>query len=308
LPFPGTSRALRRRLPRAAATAQNYAFIAPAVIFLGVFAAYPIYYAIDGSFKNITLQTLLSGETGYIGLRNYQTIFDDPNFLAAVKTTAAFVGLTVAAQFVVAFGFALLFNVRFLFSRFLRALVLISFVLPTVVTGTIFTWMLQRQTGVVNYLLQSVHLIGHPVAWLSSTQGAFISVVIATVWLSIPFYMSLLLAGLQGISPDQLEAASIDGAGAWKRFWRITLPQMKGPVLITLVLGVIYTSNAFDVIYIMTGGGPLNATTTMPVYAYKQAFETFNYGTAFATTTLLFGFLVLVGGAYIWLIRRQESV
>ncbi len=306
-PTAPAARAGRRRLRGRKWTRQlgDYAFVAPAAIFIGIFALYPIYYAITGSFHNVTLSTLLTGTETFVGFGNYRQIFSDPSFTSAVQITVVFVALTVVIQFVIAFGFALLFNMRFPLSRFLRATVLIPFVLPTIVTGTIFTWILQKQTGVFNYLLTSIGLIRSPIGWLSDTTAALISVIIASVWLSVPFYMSLLLAGLQAIPPTLYEAASVDGANAWQKFWRITLPQMRGPVLITLVLGIIFTSNAFDVIYIMTAGGPLSATTTLPIYAYKAAFETFNYGTAFATTTLIFLVLLLVGALYIWLTRHE---
>ncbi|MBO0794948.1 MAG: sugar ABC transporter permease, partial [Ktedonobacteraceae bacterium] len=143
--------------------------------------------------------------------------------------------------------------------------------------------------------------------WLTDPKVAPLSPIIANIWLGIPFYMALLLAGLQSISPQLYEAARVDGANVLQRLRYITVPLMRSPSLIVLVLGIIYTLNVFDLIYILTNGGPANATNVLPIYAYQQAFSYFNLGNGAAVTVLMFVFLLVVSTGYLFLIRREGS-
>ena len=282
-----------------------YTFIMPAALFLGIFTIYPVFTMATLSFEQVDLGGIISGITPFIGLHNYQQVLSDPVFQRSVVTSLIFTAASVIFQFIIGFLLALLFNQHFPLARLMRGLVMMGWVIPIVVSSTIFKWMLQQDTGIINYALLSLHIVRQPVFWLTDPSIALISPIIANVWLGIPFYMALLLAGLQGISPNLYEAAQVDGANAVQRLHFITLPLMRSPALIVLTLGIIYTLNVFDLIYILTSGGPANATNVLPIYAYQQAFSYFNLGSGAAVTMLMFAFLLIVSIGYVFLMRRE---
>jgi multiple sugar transport system permease protein len=166
--------------------------------------------------------------------------------------------------------------------------------------------MLDGDFGVINYALRELSLIDRPRHWLIDPSTALAGTVLANIWVGIPFNMVLLLAGLQGIPQTLYEAASVDGAGAWQRFRSLTLPLMRPVSLSVLLLGIIYTFKVFDLIYVMTAGGPVNATTVLPIYAYQLTFEFFRFGQGAAAATLLLVGLIGVAIAYLWWTRREE--
>lgn len=280
-----------------------YSFILPAVLFLAIFSIYPILMTIVLSFEQVNLGGIISGDTPFTGLTNYQEVLSDPVFQKGVGISLIFTVASVFFQYIFGFLLALLFNQRFPLRKLFRGLVMMGWVLPIVVNATIFKWMLQQDTGIINYALEALHIPPQP--WLTDPKVALLSPIIANVWLGIPFYMALLLAGLQGISPTLYEAAQVDGANGLQRLRYITLPLMRAPSLIVLTLGVIYTLNVFDLIYILTNGGPANATNVLPIYAYQQAFSYFNLGNGAAVTMLMFVFLLVVSAGYLFLIRRE---
>ncbi len=284
---------------------EPYTFVLPAILFLAIFAIYPVLTMVVMSFEQVDLGSLITGVTPFAGLQNYLQVIKDPVFQHGVGTSLIFTAASVVFQFIVGFLFALLFNQRFPLSKLLRGLVMMGWVLPIVVNATIFKWMMQQDAGIINYMLLAIHLVTHPVPWLTDPRVALLSAIIANIWLGVPFYLAMLLAGLQSIPPNFYEAAHVDGANAFQRVRYITLPCMRSPSLIVLMLGVIYTLNVFDLIYILTGGGPANATNVLPIYAYQQAFYYFNLGDGAAVTTLMFLFLVVVSFGYLFLIRRE---
>jgi multiple sugar transport system permease protein len=178
--------------------------------------------------------------------------------------------------------------------------------LPTVVSGSIFRWTLDGDFGVINYALRELSLIDQPRFWLIDPDTALAGTILANIWVGIPFNMLLLLAGLQGIPPTLYEAASVDGANAWQRFRSLTLPLMRPVSLSVLLLGIIYTFKVFDLIYVMTAGGPVDATTVLPIYAYQLTFEFFRFGQGAAAATLLLAGMIVVAIAYLWWTRREE--
>ncbi|MBO0781387.1 MAG: sugar ABC transporter permease [Ktedonobacteraceae bacterium] len=284
-----------------------YTFILPAALFLGIFSIYPILMTFVLSFEQVDLGGIISGDTPFAGLQNYQQVLSDPVFQRGVGISLIFTIASVTFQYLFGFLLALLFNQRFPLHKLFRGLVMIGWVLPIVVNSTIFKWMLQQDTGIINYALLSLHITQQPIPWLTDPKVALLSPIIANIWLGIPFYMALLLAGLQSISPQLYEAARVDGANGLQRLRYITVPLMRSPSLIVLVLGIIYTLNVFDLIYILTNGGPANATNVLPIYAYQQAFSYFNLGNGAAVTVLMFVFLLVVSTGYLFLIRREGS-
>lgn len=300
---PTTTRPGRRSQRRLGA----YAFVAPAALFLLTFAVYPVLRAVWDSFHEVTVTTLLKGTAPFVGFDNYLAVLHDPAFWNSAVVSIEFTLFSVAGQFLAGLGLALLVNQRFPGSRFTRGAAMIPYVIPLVVSGTVFRWMFQQDTGIVNHALQQLGVIQQPVPWLSSPSFALTAVIVANIWVTVPLFMALLLSGLQSIPEATYEAAALDGATGWKRLVHITLPQMKGSVMITLTLGIIFALSAFDVIYIMTKGGPLNATTVLPFYAYAQSFEYFDYARGSAVTVLLCIPLILLSVAYSRSVLRGDQ-
>lgn len=282
-----------------------YSFVIPALVFLAIFTIYPIVTTAVFSFETVNLGGLIRGSTPFAGLQNYQEVFADPAFGQIVVVSLIFTLGSVAFQYCIGFALALLFTQRFPLTHLFRGLVMLGYILPTVVTATIFKWILQEK-GVFNLLLLHFHLISKSILWLADPHYALSGVILTNIWLGIPFHMSLLMAGLQGISPTLYEASRVDGASIWQRFWAITLPLMRSPSLVVLTIGVIHTLNVFDLIYILTGGGPVNATMVIPIYSFQEFFQLYNLGTGAAITMIMFVFLLIFASGYLYMIRREE--
>lgn len=282
-----------------------YAFALPALVFLAFFTIYPIIVTAIFSFQQVNLGGLINGYTPFVGFKNYQEVFTDPAFGQIIRVSLLFTFGSVFFQHIIGFVLASLFTQRFPLSRFFRGLVMLGYILPIVVSATIFKWILQER-GILNSLLVSLNLTDQAVLWLADPGFSLIAVLLTNIWLGIPFHMSLLMAGLQGISPTLYEAARVDGANGWQRLMHITLPLMRAPSLVTLTIGVIHTLNVFDLIYILTGGGPVNSTMVLPIYSFREFFEFFNLGTGAAITMLMFIFLLIFAMGYLYLIRHEE--
>lgn len=285
---------------------QRYGFVAPALLYIALTMLYPVYSNLRMSLHDVNVGTFLSGDQPFVGLDNYRNLLDDPVFRKAILLSLLFTGGSLLFQFSIGFALALFFNRPFPGNGILRALLLLAWMLPTVVTGSLFRWMLDGDYGVMNYALQSVGLIEQDRYWLIEQSTALIGTIIANIWVGVPFNMVLLLAGLQHIPTTLYEAASIDGAGPWQRFYSVTLPLMRPVALSVLLLGLIYTFKVFDLIYVMTGGGPVDATTVLPIYTYQLSFDFFRFGHGAAAATLLLLGLVGVAIMYLWASRREE--
>lgn len=284
-----------------------YLFLLPATLFLAAFLLYPVCTMLLYSFEEVNIGTLLTGDIPFVGLDNYHTILTDPVFRSALGVSLEFTVGSLIFQFGIGFLLALLFSRPLPLVGVMRGSIMIAWMLPIVVSGTIFKWMFQSDAGIINYGLQSISVIHGPIDWLSDPKIALWAVIVANVWIGIPFNMALLLAGLQGISASLYEAATVDGANAFNRFLSITLPLMRSTSLTVLMLGFIYTLNVFDLIFVMTGGGPVNATQVMPMYAYQVAFQQFDLGSGSAVAVLIFLVLLAASALYLYLIRQEEA-
>lgn len=300
-----SNRELRRLRPRLPSS--DYLLIAPAVLFLLLFAVYPIVMTVIYSFQKVTVAGLMSRNLPFIGLLNYATVLRDPAFLQAAYLSAVFTVTSVFFQFIFGFALALLFNNTFPLRSLLRGLIMLGWVLPLIVVGTTFKWMFQSSNGIINNGLQSLFGPSAAVPWLEQSGSALVAIILANIWLGIPFMFAMLLAGLQTIPVPVYEAARIDGASAWERFRYITLPLMRGPSLIVLTLSVIYTLNVFEIILIITGGGPGAATSVVTYYAYQQGFNFFKLGPASAVTVMVFLVLAVISVIYIRLLHSSEK-
>jgi multiple sugar transport system permease protein len=283
-----------------------YLYLLPAIVYLGITLLYPIYSNVRMSVFDVNISTFLSGDQPWAGLENYRVLFNDSAFWNAVRLSVIFTVGSIVFQFSIGLLLALLFNAPFPGNNLLRSLLLLGWLMPTILSGSVYRWMLDGDHGIINYILRNLGLLSENRYWLINTDTALAGTIIANIWVGIPFNMLLLLAGLQSISPTLYEAASLDGASAWKQFWTITLPLLRPIALSVLLLGLIYTFKVFDLIYIMTGGGPVDATSVMPIYIYEQTFEFFNFSIGAASSVMLMVGMLLVAGLYIVLSRREE--
>jgi multiple sugar transport system permease protein len=286
--------------PRLAA----WAFLAPVVIYLVVFYAYPLYRNLDLSFRSYTLRSFIDGDAPFAGIANYVAVFQSTTFAPALLNTAVFTSVSIAFQFSIGLALAVFFFHNFRLAATLRALFLVPWLLPLLVSASVWAWMLNSDSGVVNALLQGIGL--HQINWLTSPQWAMVSVLMANIWIGIPFNLVILYSGLQGIPEDIYEAAALDGASSWQTFWRITFPLLRPVSAITILLGLVYTLKVFDIIWIMTQGGPVNASTTFAIWSYRLGFggESPQLSPAAAVGNLLIVLAFIFGLIYIRLQRR----
>ncbi|MFC4586999.1 carbohydrate ABC transporter permease [Sphaerisporangium corydalis] len=256
---------LRARLVRAG-------FVAPVVVYVLAFFAYPLARNVVLSFQDYGIESVYTGDAPFNGLANYARVLHDAVFRTAAANTVVFVVASLLFQFVIGLALAVFFQGSFPLGGLLRSLLLVPWLLPLVVSGTVFRWMLDTGNGVVNQVLLAAHVIGAPVPWLNSVDTAMIGVLLCNVWIGVPFNMVILYGGLRSIPRGLYEAAELDGAGALRRFRHITLPLLRPVITVVLTLGLIYTIKVFDVIWVLTKGGPANATQTVTTYAYQLSF------------------------------------
>jgi len=295
-----------RPLPRAARLrlAVRWAFLVPAGAYVLFAFAIPIVYNLVLSFEQTSPATISHLTAPFAGLSNYTTTLKDPVADSAIIRTFSFTVLSLLFQFLIGFALALLFNLKFPLSRFARSLILVPWLLPLLVTGTIFKFLFQLEAGAVNQILLDLHLIQQPVGWEVSTGWAYVSVLITNVWIGVPFFTVLLYSALQDVPSDLIEAARIDGAGAWQRLTHVTLPIIRPVIEVTFVLGFVFTVKVFDVVIGLTNGGPANSTQLIATWAYNLSFQEFDYGSGAALNTVLLLIALVAAPLYIWLNRQ----
>ncbi|WP_372337641.1 carbohydrate ABC transporter permease [Streptomyces sp. MK5] len=282
-----------------------WGFLAPVTLYLALFYAYPLYRNIDLSLRNYTVRSFVQGDAPFTGLKNYRTVFDDPVFVPALLHTVVFTAVCLAFQYVIGLTLAVFFNQHFRLSATLRALFLVPWLLPLIVSASTWSWMLNSDSGIVNAAL---HIIGvGPVNWLTSPSWSLTSVIIANIWIGVPFNLVVLYSGLQSIPAGLYEAAALDGAGAWRRFWSITFPLLRPVSAITLLLGLVYTLKVFDIIWITTKGGPADSSTTFATWSYQLGFGNLlpAFGPGAAVGNLLVVAALVFGLVYVRVQRKQ---
>lgn len=250
--------------------------------------------------------TLNSKVREFIGFSNYIDIFHDEVMKIAIKNTFYYTIGSIAFQFVFGFALALLFNKKFALAKPLKGFLMIAWMIPVTITGLMFKFMFSVDGGIINVFLLNLHLIHTPVEWLLKPNSAMWSLIITNIWIGIPFNMILISTGLTTITPDIYESADIDGANPIRKFFSITLPLLKPALEAVLILGFIYTFKVFDVVYVMTQGGPVNATEMLSTYSYKLSFTQFDFSRGAAVANVLFVILFIVGLGYLRLINNDE--
>lgn len=286
---------------------EGYAFVLPAFIYVLVILGYPIVYNVVLSFRNTNIKNFKAGTSTFVGFDNYIFLFRDPTFRLVLKNTIIFTFCSLVFQFTIGFLLALLFSEKFTLAGPIRGLMLIPYMMPMSVTGLLGKNMFGTSEGVINDLFIKLGIIKAPIEWLTNTSTALPAVIAVNCWVGIPFNMLLLMSGLTNISDEIYDSAHVDGANSWEKFIHITLPLMRSSILAVLMLGFIYTFKAFDLMFIMTSGGPLNSTDVLGTYSYMLSFTQHEFSLGSATAIVLFICLFIVALFYLKLLSREED-
>jgi multiple sugar transport system permease protein len=279
--------------PRAFSLQRHYALlgmllIAPTILIFCAVIVYPLITAIYLSLFSIYTPTL-QGE--WVGLDNFTQMFGSTQFWTALWTNIIWTVGTLTLQLLFGVGTALLLNQNIWFRSLARSLILFPYFVSTVVAVLVWRWMFNDVYGILNHALLAAHIVSMPVDWLGQMPNAMASIILIGAWKYFPFVVIAVLARLQSIPPQLYEAATIDGAGVWGRFWDVTLPQLRDVLVVIILLRTIWDFKEFDLIYLLTGGGPVTSTQTLPILVYKQAFGLNAMGTA---STYAIGMLLVL--------------
>ncbi len=273
-------------------------FVMPALALLSLVTVYPIIYVF---YLSLYRKLLIFDISRFIGFRNYLFISGDDRFWNALKNTVYFTAVSVSMEIVLGLSVALLLNRQFRWRGVVRAIVLIPWAVPTVVSARMWEWMYNTDFGILNYIF------GTRINWLGSPFWAMNAAIFMDIWKTTPFVAILLLAGLQVISGDLYRAAKVDGAGSWATFRRITLPLLKPVILVVLIFRTLDAFRVFDAVYVLTGGGPANTTETLSIYAYKVLFQTLQFGYGSALSVIVFLCVGCMSVVYIKLLSRGPN-
>lgn len=281
----------------------GYLLVAPALLCIIAIALYPVLNTFKLSLYYMKLQ--LIGLTHFIGFQNYISLFNDPRFRSASINTVIFTIVSVSLELVIGMIMTLLMNKKFKGTGLVRAAILIPWAIPTIVSALMWKFIYNDQFGLLNDILVRMGVINSYKAWLGSPSLAMGSAIFADVWKTAPFMALLLLAGLQNISYEFYEAAKVDGTGSIRRFFSITLPLLKPTILVALIFRTLDAFRVFDLIFVMTGGGPGNSTETLTIYAYKTLFRNLDFGIGSAIAVVIFIFVFIFAVIYIRLLDKS---
>lgn len=274
----------------------DYLWVAPALLVMLLVIGYPFVYTIDLSFY----ETPPSSPNWYFnGVNNYTQVLTDPSFWAITLNTLYWaVGSTVLA-FLIGLGAALVIQREFIGRTLVRGLLMIPYVISYVAAAYVWRWLYHSDYGLISGVLYESYIIDSPINFLDSTRNVMWSLIIANVWKEFPFAMIMLLAGLQTVPQQLLNAARVDGANAWNRFWHVTVPTLRGVIIITTILLFVANLNSFVLVWIMTGGGPAGASQIWITQVYTLAFQSLQYGRASAYSVILFVVMLSLGYFYV---------
>jgi multiple sugar transport system permease protein len=282
-----------------------YLLLAPALLFTLFVLVYPLVQNLINSLSDVSM---ITGNSGWIGLHNYQHVFEDTLFWRSFRNTAVYAVAGTLLALLIGLAFALLLNIKLgKFSSIMGCLYTVPWVISPVVAGFAWKWLLNDNFGIVNYWLSSVGIVPVGTSWLGHPGTALLSVMVARVWQFYPFAMVMFLAGIQSIPQEQYEAAAVDGATMVRRFFYITLPNLRAVGSVLLVLGVIWSFNDFNMVFVMTRGGPMNTSMVLPVLVREFSFVHFNLGRGSALSMVIFMLLTTLSFLYLKLVSRGEQ-
>ena len=289
-------------------TAKNnlvgYLSIGPALLMIIGVGIVPILITFSYSFQYRVLTDPLN--THFVGLDNYIELLTDPSFWEVFKNTAVFAVLSMALELFVGLTAALFMNSAQKYVGIIRTIVLIPWAIPGIIIAYMFSFMFNDQVSVVNALLQALHIIDSPITFLADKRWAMFVVIVADTWKQFPYIALMILAGLQTIPKELYESASVDGAGSTAKFFNITLPNLKGIIMVVLLFRTMGAVRIFDIIYGITGGGPANSTATLLYKAYKYIFGDMNFGLGSAMSTIITIIILILSLIYIKALRTEN--
>jgi multiple sugar transport system permease protein len=278
-------------------------FLAPAFVIMGYVVAYPLLRTFWLSLFHIELVD--PDHQAFVGLGNFVVLAHDTALWHSLARTLLFTSISVVVSFVFGLGFALLADGLPERLAATRGLLLVPWVTPAVVVGFLFLYMFDQEVGVVNLLLVQSHMIQHRLAWLSDANLALAAVIVANVWSQTPFFVLMFTAGLTAIPAAQREAIRIDGARGWEEFWHLMVPYLRHIMVIASLVAIINNFNSFTVIWTLTQGGPVDATTTLAVQIYRVAFQQFKFGYGSAMGVAWMVVLLVLSFVYIRTLQRE---
>lgn len=282
-----------------------YLFMLPAVVLMTGVTIWPLLRTFALSVQNLNL---VRPGSAFVGLDNFRVdLTADDLFWPAVWHSLIWTFGSVGGEYVLGLGSAVLLNQQIRGRGLFRMLVLIPWTVPIVVAAMTWRWILQPEFGIGNVLLVRAGILSEPYYWLGEIRTALATAVFINVWRSFPFYTITLLAALQSVPHELLEAAAIDGANAWQRFWKISMPHLRGVSIALIILHVVWTFNNVDFIWLLTEGGPLHASEVLATLVYQMAFRTFQIGRAASLSVIMMMFLLAIGGAYLGIRRLMAG-
>ncbi|POX43181.1 ABC transporter permease [Streptomyces sp. Ru73] len=280
----------------------RWLFVAPALLYMGLFFGAPLVRNLLMSFQHYTPTTYFTGEAPFNGFDNWRAVLTDPLFTDALWHTALFTAGSLLGQFTIGLALAVFFSRRFRLAGFVRAVLLLPWLVPMVVSAVVWRRILDQEHGVLNTFLRAVGLADGGVPWLSSPSVALLSAVLVNIWIGIPFNMVILYGGLQEIPRELYEAAALDGARPWRAFRSVTLPLLRPVITVVLVLGFMSTVKILDLILALTAGGPADATQTLGTVTYQMSFLRLDFGRGAVVGTVL----ILVSAVFAVLYLRAN--
>jgi multiple sugar transport system permease protein len=284
----------------------GYAYLIPVVVCLGGTIAFPILKAMHMSlYYNVLIKPQ---EYRFIGLGNYARLLGDDVFWLSLWNSAVWVGGSVSLQFLGGFAAALLLHQAFAGRSLVRTVTLLPWIIPGVVVALVWEYVYQPNYGILNDLLFRLGWLHERVAWLSDPNLAMPAVIVANIWRGVPFFAIMLLAGLQAIPDELYEAARVDGASLTQRFWHVTLPLLRPIIVVATATRIIWTFNYADLIFVMTSGGPANATQITSTYTLLQAYSNLDFGYAATLSVVLLLIMLAFTIVYLRVTRGVESV
>ncbi|MFV0499778.1 MAG: carbohydrate ABC transporter permease [Bacilli bacterium] len=281
-----------------------YLLILPVVLFMLIIYGYPLLLTFKYSFNDVSL---IGDRNTFIGLYNYIDLLSDSEFYKTIVLTLKWVLLAVTFKIGIGFILALLLNGKIYLKKLYRVLIIIPWAIPQVAVAILWSWILDSRYGYLNYFIELFGYDGENIAWLANQKLAVVSTAFVDAWIGIPLITMIFLSAFGTISPSLYEAAKIDGANALKRFIWITIPEIKKVFLVTATLTTIWTFNSFNIIYVLTGGGPLDATEVLNIKIYKEAFEKYNLGMSSTISILAFIILTTLSMIYWKEISKEKS-
>jgi len=283
---------------------QGIMLILPAILVMGLFTVYPLFEGLRISFTNAHL---LKEGVRYVGFQNFIRLVSDEVFWISLYHSVLLTTVVVFLQFVLGLILALAMNQNLPGMSFFKSIIMASWVIPVAATVILFKFMAQPDIGLINIVIRSLGFEDLNRYWLGDPDVALPFIMLLHLWRNVPFYGVAFLAAMQAIPNSSYEAAEIDGANAWHKFWYITLPGIRNMVIVMVTIHVLWTFNNFDFVYLATGGGPVNATDVLPVYVYRQCWNSYTVGYGASIGTVMMLLLMLYFIVFIKLSERDKA-